>query len=103
DALRGEPFDLADDVVDGPRALLAADRWDRGEAAGPIAAFGDLHVGAVPPLREPPWIGRAHAPLGRVPDHEPLAASTEDLAELQHVARAEGGVELRHLRGEVGR
>src|ERR1035437_10174797 len=39
-------LDLAHDVRDRARALEAAQRRDHAEGAGPIAALGDLHVGA---------------------------------------------------------
>ena len=46
DALRDEVFGLGDDGRHAARAELAAELRDDAEAAGVVAAFGDLDVGA---------------------------------------------------------
>ena len=55
------------DRVDGPRALLAAERRDRAERARAVAALGDLHV-------RPRRRRRGPGQLEQVPDAGRLAA-----------------------------
>ena len=73
-ARRDELLDLAHDVVDGARALLAADLRDHAERARAVAALGDLHVGAARGrVRTRGSLG-AHDPVGRVADEHALGA-----------------------------
>ena len=99
-----ELLDLAHDVVDGARALLAAELRDDAERAGAVAALGDLHVGA----------GRAGAmsvrgSLARMTQSAGLPTSmrsalpSSTLASFEHVARAEEVVDLGHLARELVR
>ena len=72
-ALRRERGRLGDDVVDGPRALGAAELRDDAERAGVVAALRDLDVGGVRRERVHP---RASRPSGRSPGRARRAAST---------------------------
>ena len=85
------------------RALFPAELRNGAECTCSVAALRDFHVGEELILTEDARVRCAHDPVRRIADEQAIRLAREHVTELQHVARAEEVVDLRHLRGELVR